>query len=239
LSQLDSTTADYWLLRGGSRFHQVERSIHLQVSRWLSTLLLQRDLCTYSQWIPGEENIVADSLSRDHHLSDNQLTHLLQTLAPHQLPPNFQLFPLPAELSSKLTSWLQQGRVPKGYSLTPKQSTLARSGFGSNFSRQSSSTVTTPSLTASNPPNASESLEPSPTQCAKPTSLATETLRWHRRQSEIPSLLYRRPLPPTTDRTHSSLFTEKLTAFYNYNSTAIAETTPVSNTNEHCHPSSS
>ena len=237
LSQLDSTTADYWLLRGGSRFHRVERAIHLQVSRWLSTLLLQHELCTYSQWIPGEENIIADSLSRDHHLSDNQLTHLLLTLAPQQLPPNFQLFPLPAELSSKLTLWLQQGCVPRDYSLTPTRSTLARSGFGSNSSPLSGLMVTTPSSTPSNPPNAFASWAPLPTPCVKHTSLATETLRWQHRQSEIPSLLYRRPLPPTTAQTHSSLFTEKLTVFYTSNSTATEETTPASNINEHYQPS--
>ena len=84
LSQLDSTTADYWLLRGGSRFYGVERNIHLTVSCWLSTLLLDRHVCTYSQWVPGDENVIADSLSRDHHLTDTQLTHLLQTLAQPQ-----------------------------------------------------------------------------------------------------------------------------------------------------------
>ena len=69
------------------------------------------------------------------------------------------------------------------------------------------------------------------------SSVQTKTLRWQQQQSEIPFHLYRRPLPPTTDQTHSSLFTEKLTVFYTSNSTATEETTPASNINEHYQPS--
>ena len=77
LSQLDSSTADYWLHRGGARFQGHEKSTHLAISRWLADILDTTQACSFSHWIPGEDNIIADSLSRDHHLSPLQLTHLL------------------------------------------------------------------------------------------------------------------------------------------------------------------
>ena len=236
LSQLDSTTADYWLLRGGSKFQGVERTIHLQVSCWLSTLLLQANICTYSQWIPGEENVVADSLSRDHHLSDKQITHLLQTLARPQLPPNFQLSPLPDELASKITSWLQLGHACEGYKLTPKRSTLALFASGSTSSTLwGSMEPKTPSWTTSIHPNASASSGLSPMPYVQPSSIETETRRWQQQQCEIPSQLYRRPLPKATDPIHSSTFKERLTVFYNSSSRHTSVTTPVSRTNEPSH----
>ena len=218
LSQLDSTTADFWLQRGGSHFQGPERTIHLAVSRWLSALLLNATACTYSQWIPGEENVVADSLSRDHHLSPTELTHLLQTLAQPQLPQNFHISPLPAELSSKITSWLQQGLEPVGYKLTPTRSTLALSAFGRTFLTPSGLIAKlTPSSTSFNHPNASASLEHLPMPSVKPSSIQTETLRWQHQQSEIPSHLFQRPLLKTTDPTPFSTLKAKLTDFFNYN----------------------
>jgi hypothetical protein len=49
LSQLDSTTADYWLQKGGAQFKGPERALHLEVSRWLSSCLLDIGACSYSQ----------------------------------------------------------------------------------------------------------------------------------------------------------------------------------------------
>ena len=68
LSQLDSSTADYWLHRGGARFQGPEKATHLGISRWLAAILESTQSCSYSQWIPGAENTIADSLSRDHHI---------------------------------------------------------------------------------------------------------------------------------------------------------------------------
>jgi len=86
LSQLDNSRADYWLYLGGAHFQGTEKAIHLDVSRWLATTLLRSKACHYSQWIPGEDDVVADSLSRDHHLAPEPLTHLLRTFAKISCP---------------------------------------------------------------------------------------------------------------------------------------------------------
>ncbi len=62
----------------------------------------------YSQWFEGKKNNVADALSRDWHLSTDELTFLLHSHFPEQMQTNFQIFPLPKEISSWLTSLLQE-----------------------------------------------------------------------------------------------------------------------------------
>jgi len=137
LSQLDNSRADYWLYLGGAHFQGTEKAIHLDVSRWLATTLLRSKACHYSQWIPGEDDVVADSLSRDHHLAPEPLTHLLCTFAKNQLPPNLNIYPLPPAIDLQLISWLRRGRVPPDYKLRPKQSSLELSYSGKNFCTQS------------------------------------------------------------------------------------------------------
>ena len=215
LSQLDSSTADYWLHRGGARFQGHEKSTHLAISRWLADILDTTQACSFSHWIPGEDNIIADSLSRDHHLSPLQLTHLLQSSAAHQIPPNFDISPIPTEIASRLTLWTQRERAPKGFKLIPKRSTLASSAFGKNSWAPSDSALPlTLSLSTSPRNTAPDSSEPSRTPSGKPSSAHIETLLWHRQQSAIPSHLFRRPLWSMTDPTPLSTYTAKLTEFY-------------------------
>ena len=54
----------------------------------------------YTQWFPGKDNLVADSLFRDLHLPSNVLTNLLSSLIPEQLPSQFRISLLPKELDS-------------------------------------------------------------------------------------------------------------------------------------------
>ena len=51
---------------------------------------------------------MADSLSRDKHLSDDKLTNLFFPQIPEQTPRNFRISPLPEEMSSYLLSKLQK-----------------------------------------------------------------------------------------------------------------------------------
>jgi len=78
LSQLDSSTSDYWLHQGGARFQGPEKTIHLEVSHCLATTLFRAKVCRYSQWIPGTDNIITDALSSDHHLADEPLGRFCQ-----------------------------------------------------------------------------------------------------------------------------------------------------------------
>ena len=150
---------------------------------------------SYSQWAAGDDNVIADNLSRDHHLSTPRLTQLLLHSATHQMPPNFSILPTPSDIVSRLTSWTQIGRAPKDFTLTPKRSSIASFASGSNFSHPFLDSVTflTHSWWSTCPPNNvhEDSLEPSLMRSGKPSSARIETLLWHQQQSVTPSHLYR------------------------------------------------
>ena len=100
LSLSDSSSTVSWLHKSN---HDPQSSpIHNEIARWHAQNLIENDACDYSQHIKGSENLVADSLSRDHHLSDEKLLSLLKTTVPHLLPPNPQII----SLHSQNTSWI-------------------------------------------------------------------------------------------------------------------------------------
>ena len=76
----DSSTAQGWIRK--SNFSSADEfdpeiNVKLQAARKVASILIEREACIYSQWFPGDENDITDSLSRDLHLSDNDLTKLL------------------------------------------------------------------------------------------------------------------------------------------------------------------
>ena len=76
-----------------STFNPVTDAEHDSTARYLANLLLQAEATLYPEHIPGVHNEIADSLSRDFHLNDSQLLHLLyhsQDTAP-KLPPKLNL----------------------------------------------------------------------------------------------------------------------------------------------------
>jgi hypothetical protein len=78
-SQTDSTTADGWMHK--SSFHDASTA-HFAGSRKLAKILIRAKSRLASEWIPGDTNKVADSLSRDTDLSDTDLTTLLRLHVP-------------------------------------------------------------------------------------------------------------------------------------------------------------
>ena len=64
----------------------------------------------YSQWFPGKENDVADalSLSRDDNRDNEELTNILCSFVPQQVPSHVEIVPLLNKISSWLTSVLQK-----------------------------------------------------------------------------------------------------------------------------------
>jgi len=124
LSQSDSTSATGWLRK--SNFSDSEDSIAQMITaRHLASLILNSKSCLYSQWFKGGENQVADSLSRDFHLSDSVLSEFLVSSIPHQVPFGLNIKPLPKEISSWLTSLLQNlPEKEQWWSKEPMQSSL-------------------------------------------------------------------------------------------------------------------
>ena len=101
LAYTNSSSALGWLYKESFSEEQPE---HDEVSRWLELWLMKYDSALYYQHIRGIQNFIADVLSRDHHLTDEQLTFMFQNILPLQTPQNFVICPLPAEIRSWVTS---------------------------------------------------------------------------------------------------------------------------------------
>jgi len=111
----DSTTAEGWMRKSNfvePNEHPVQATTCVDAARKYASIFMDADIKGYSQWFEGERNNVADVLSRDWHLSDDKLTSLLCSHFPKQMPESFQISPLPKEISSWLTSLLQQQQLP-------------------------------------------------------------------------------------------------------------------------------
>ena len=137
----DSTVAEAWMYK--SNHDPVTSPIQNAIARRMASNLMDKKACNYSQHIRGEENIFADSLSRDTHLSPEELINRLKQIT-HPLKPNtLQISPL----SSQITSWIDSlARLsPKKRELlwqhTP--STIGAGTFGANFSKEYQQTTST------------------------------------------------------------------------------------------------
>ena len=106
----DSTSALGWLYKAS--FSETI-PIHDKVTRWLAMKLMIKNFALYSQHIKGTHNVIADSLSRDHHLSNKQLTMIFKTILPQQTPKNINI----CQLLTDIISWIHSLR----HSLTKKQ----------------------------------------------------------------------------------------------------------------------
>jgi hypothetical protein len=114
LSMTNSTTSAGWLQK--SNFIEdgespIQATIRLEVARLHALHYLQMGIREYSQWFRGVENKVADALSRDDDRSDDKLTNIFRSHCPSQVPPHFEIVPLPNEIISWLTLlllWLPQ-----------------------------------------------------------------------------------------------------------------------------------
>jgi hypothetical protein len=114
LTGTDSTTAAGWLHHFSIDDSQPDSpSLCLWVARATAHLLLDHSAVLFSKWFPGKENEVADSLSRDHHLTNNALCPLLHSSFPEQMHPGFTIYPLPRKLCSQIMTWLR--RLPPSF----------------------------------------------------------------------------------------------------------------------------
>lgn len=159
LSQVDSASADGWLDK--SNFEEESLPCHFELSRRLARRCIDLKIKSCSQWFPGKQNDVADSLSRDHHLSDYVLTQLFSHSVPTQLPPNFVIKQVPSAMSCWLTALLQQQPPATVSPKQPIRSILSRGLIG-NVASLPSAPKTIGSLTTLNPSNDPKFLAPLP-----------------------------------------------------------------------------
>ena len=167
----------------------------------------------YPQWFPGEENWLADSLSRDHDLSDDQLTHLIVHSAPSQIPQDFNLAPLPDEIVSSLTSTMQ--RLPaETQEQEQHQPSKFRLGAGGKLSSNPSTIPPPHSSTTSTSQARTNSSAPSPKQSDNANFLRKVAGPLLQERSSPLWTTWLRPSPTTTTKTQGSTSTVGLADFY-------------------------
>eukprot|EP00957_Ditylum_brightwellii_P138044 10524181-Ditylum_brightwellii.AAC.1 len=87
LSMMDSSTSKRWLKR--SNFTKltddpVQVIVRLEVCRRQAIRMMRNGIKDYSQWFPGKDNNISDTLSLNDDWKDKELTHILRNFIPSQ-----------------------------------------------------------------------------------------------------------------------------------------------------------
>ena len=233
--QTDNTSADGWMHK--SNFDD-QRPFQLEISRALARCLMATQSVNYSEWFKGDFNDVADSLTRDTHLSDTAIIDLLRSHVPEQLPPGFHISPVPPRIVLAVTSWLEQLTATTAFNSQPTSSKHAAGTCGCATCGTSNST-TTPSSTPS--PAGSKSGLESP--LPKPTDAGTlelkakivGTRKLPAALSKVPSAMWRRSLGLTNVGIHSWIHPVRDTTFYHDKSGSTKTPTPHPNNRRQQH----
>ena len=105
LNLTDNSSAVGWLFK--ANFEPDLQQKHDMIARKLARVLLDSETTLYPQHIPGEENLIADSFSRDIHLSPKILEFSLQSLFPKQAPKGLKILEM---LPAEIISWVESLR---------------------------------------------------------------------------------------------------------------------------------
>ena len=212
LSQTDSTSADGWLYK--SNFDPSAAKTQLIVARKLASIIIKADCCLYSQWFPGELNVVSDILSRRFDLTDTELVSFVLQTCPLQVPFGIKISSLPTEIDCWLTSLLLTARSLQPSPNKQQTKTSEHGGAGQPTSPMWDSDRIHFSRDC-HAPNDTEYSAPLPRPSAVPDSVLPASISSLLELSKPPSLMWRRPFGLTTGRTHDSTQTEKWRSFYN------------------------
>ena len=203
LSMTDSTTSEGWTRKTNfkEKDEGLQATIRIEVARGHASRFMWAGVREYSQWFPGKENQVADALSRDWDRTDAELTKILFSHVPSQVPTSFKIVQLPNEISSYVTSLLQRLPVQQQYSEEHKLTTLGRGSDGGDTASQQELAMTTSSKESQGISNPS-SLAPLLWQCEKGDFLEHLMAPWLVKQSVVPSITWQRPSGVTDTLTH-------------------------------------
>jgi len=216
LSMTDSSTSEGWARK--TNFKEdgedpIQATVRLEVARAHARRLMKNQIRDYSQWFPGKENDVSDALSRDDDRSDEELTSILYSHVPTQMPEHFRIVPLPEEIDLWLTSLLLRLPVKEQLRETHTRTKLGRGAGGQNGLNPSGSLMTS-TLTASPSTRESSSLELSPWLCVKDDFQDQLMTNWLQAQSKVPSHIWHRPSGREEGQTPPKMKTGSLVDFY-------------------------
>jgi hypothetical protein len=111
LSMTNSTTAEGWMKKSNfvkPNNDPIQATAHVHAARKYASIFMNADIKGYSQWFARKSNNVADTLSRDWHRSNKELTFILQRHFPEQMPASFHLSLLPSKIDFWMISLLPQ-----------------------------------------------------------------------------------------------------------------------------------
>ena len=216
LSMSDSTTSAGWL-RKSNFMDTDDTSLHMrqkaETSRTHAIRMMHNNIKEYSQWFPGDQNIIADSLSRDFTIPDDELTSLFHEKFSTQMHPSFKIVQLPQEIDSWLCAWLQQMPVSPQSLEEHHQSTLSHGDDGNTSSNPLICPMTS-SYNPSNLTNAQQSCQHLANQFDEGSTPNKAFLDWVKTQSEMPSTMWHRPSSATTKPIPGLTVMENTQAFY-------------------------
>ena len=168
---------------------------HDTVARHLARLQLDNDSALYSQHIKGSCNVIADMLSRDFHLSNNQLTIIFIAIFPEQVHSNFKIH----QLSKEIISWIYFLRnslpVWKASRQAPKTSKLGAFFDGNDTAIELESKIS--SLMTSKKRKRSASFPDFAPALEEIKTAKRGWKNWREAQSLPPSQMYVRPFART------------------------------------------
>ena len=228
LSMTDSTTAAGWLRKSNFQDNEKESEImtevKLEISRSHASRLLKFQCVNYSQWFPGDNNDMTDSLSRDFPLTNSQLTLLLFKTVPSQMPSSFEISPLPQKIESYVLSMLE--RLPESLQ-TRERHTFSKIYLGRDG--HSSFNPSTWKETHSSLDFQVKRKTSSPQHLQKQSDdeIIQEELLipWSLRQSVPPWTTFHRPSKTMINQTQDWMQKERLRDFYSCSSKAIKKQT--------------
>jgi hypothetical protein len=170
----------------------------------------------YSQCFPGERNQVLDALSRDNDRSNEELTSVIKSFCPLQVPSHFKILQLPNKITSWLTALLLKLPVSVQLSEVHMRSKIGRGGVRMNMPTQLESKKISSSKTSPESTNTSSSAR-LPWLSGKQDFQEHLMNDWLQAQSKIPCSMYARPFKKMGTQTHPLTTTASLHSFYSEN----------------------
>ena len=197
LAMGDSTCSAGW--QHNSNFDPELDPMHAEVAREQARTIMLHDASEYSQHIPGLSNVIADSLSRDFHLSNAKLISMLFATNPPLLPPQMSIEPLPPDVTSWIGSLARKRPKRKVLPQTRTPSTLAAGVTG--WTSKNNAASPTPIWTTSDHPKrySSSALSCTPFDAAR---LVHDEHAFQGPLVARPSATWQRPLLTVVGMTH-------------------------------------
>ncbi len=189
----------------------------IEACRKQATLFMSLGIKCYSQWFAGERNQVSDAPSRDDDSRSNgELTSVIKSFCPSQVPSHFEILQLPKEIILWLTALLLKLPVSEQLSEVHTRSKIGCGDGGKNThvqleSRKISSSKTFPEIT-----DTSSSVR---LPWLSGNQVFQEHLMndWLQAQSKIPCSIYVQPFEKMGTQTHPLTTMGCLHSFYREN----------------------